>query len=285
MPSFLQETLTALHGTAFDTPARQRTLRVTQVSWRAPDGSHLVPDAAISVMGAQPRLWPPLIVEVANTQSYESATAKIARWFTTSEGSVEVALLMKFTAPDAMVDPVCFVEVWRSRAGQEALGSELVGDVGDPESPAEDGASAVGTSSDEETADDLALGTDGHPDAAYGLSSSAITIYRDGPRRIVYPALEPPAVRTSISLRYSDFFGTENVPAGRDPGEVVLLDLEVLREVLVEFVDLTRAQVARIKGKREGEDEPVVEVSVEEDADEKDEAVQQNTAGGKRVRR
>lgn len=95
-------------------------LRVTRVSWRASDGSYLVPDAAVSVMGAHPRLWPPLVVEVANTQTYESATAKVARWFIASERAVEVALLMKFTAPDAIVDPACFVEVWRSRAGVQS---------------------------------------------------------------------------------------------------------------------------------------------------------------------
>lgn len=277
MPSFLQETLTSLRGTPFDTAPRQRTLRVTQVSWRAPNGSYLVPDAAISVMGPQPRVWPSLVVEVANTQTYESATAKVARWFTMSEGGVEVALLMKFTAQDAMVDPACFLEVWRSRRGRAAVESTSV-DVPAALVPVEhDGSSPLVFSSDEEA--DPAPPTDENLDAAYGSALPEASIYRDGPRRTVHPML--PGAQAPITLRYSDFFGRENVPPGRDPDEVVLLQLDVLHEVLMEFVDLTRAQVASIKRRREdeGEGEEVTPV-VEEEVD-----PQGGRGGGKRVRR
>lgn len=289
MPSFLQETLTSLRGTPFDTPARQRMLRVTQVSWRAPDGSYLVPDAAVSVMGSHPRLWPPLVVEVANTLTYESATAKVARWFIASERAMEVALLMKFTAANAMVDPACFVEVWRSRVGEVTGGNE------DSVSPAASGsctsknedidqenvspaASASCNCEDVDSADeDLDPAVVLDPDAEYGSSTQEITVYRDGPRRIVYPAPEPPVIQAPISLRYSDFFGRENVPVGRDPGEEVLLDLGILREVLAEFVDLTRAQVASIKRQRDDKEKGMEVEEVE--------ALEQNSRAGKMVRR
>lgn len=89
-PSFLQTILSQLHRSGFNTPARQDTLQVTQISWRAPDGSDLVPDAAVTVLDereeatAPPRLFPTMVVEVANSQLYEDAVKKVRRWFRAS---------------------------------------------------------------------------------------------------------------------------------------------------------------------------------------------------------
>lgn len=67
---------------------------------------------------------------------------------------------------------------------------------------------------------------------------------------------------------------------GRDPGAEVFLDLEVLREVLGEFVDLTRAQVASIKRQRDEEED-----GAEVEEEEAHEAEEQNMATGKSTRR
>lgn len=66
----------------------------------------MVPDATGAVMplGGSPRLWPTIVVEVANSQSYESVQAKVTRWFRKSHGVVEVALVFTFTAKEPLVD-------------------------------------------------------------------------------------------------------------------------------------------------------------------------------------
>lgn len=65
------------------------------------------------------------MVEVANSLSYESVLNKFERWFVASEGMVEVALLLKFTETDPLINPACFLEVYRSCAASD--GADHVG--------------------------------------------------------------------------------------------------------------------------------------------------------------
>lgn len=248
-PSFLQSVLTQLGRTGFDTPARQDTLHVTQISWRAPDGSYLVPDAAITVLveddnaatttTAPPRLFPTIVVEVANSQLYDDAVKKARRWFRASAGLVEVVLLVNFTQKDPLQDAACFIEIFRCRNATPPAA----------EDPADSDAS----------------------DAAYQppAATPLLDVYRDGERTHVIP---PPldAARDHVVLRYSDFFGSENVPLGRDPAEPVVLQMRILRSKIVSLVRLTRAQNESLKRKAgdqerdAGEGAPVKRVRPEE---------------------
>lgn len=231
-PPFLQAVLSQLARSGFDTPARQDTLQVTQISWRGSDGSYLVPDAAITVLDESedatappPRLFPTIVVEVANSQQYDDAVKKARRWFRASAGLVEVVLLVNFTEKDPLTDAACFIEVFRCRNAPPA---------------------------DEDAAVDSDAST-----AAFRLPEDPplLDVYRDGDRRNVIPAADP--ADDHIVLRYSDFFGSENVPVGRDPAEPVVLQLRILRTKINTLVRLTRAQNESLKRKagREEEDE------------------------------
>lgn len=224
-PSFLQTVLSQLQQNGFDTPSRQETLQVTQISWRAPDGSYLVPDAAVTVLDeredatAPPRLFPTIVVEVANSQLYDDAVKKVRRWFRASAGLVEVVLLVNFTEKDPLQDAACFIEVYRCRHA-------------DPASDAD---------SDSST-------------AAYRPPTDPplLDVYRDGDRTDVIPPLDSP--EDCVVLRYSDFFGSENVPVDRDAAEPVVLQLRILRMKINSLVRLTRAQNESLKRKA-GRDE------------------------------
>lgn len=76
-----------------------------------------VPDAAVVVLDHEttPQLWPTIVAEVANSQSYESKVEKAKCWFVKSKNTVEVALLLKFTERKPLGNPVCFLEVYRAR--------------------------------------------------------------------------------------------------------------------------------------------------------------------------
>lgn len=355
-PYFLQSALFALRSTPFDTPARQRSLVVREVAFQSSDGSYLVPDAAVVVtpLGAPARIWPTIVVEVANTQLYANARAKVKRWFTKSRGLVEVVLLLKFTAEDPILDPSCFLEVWRYGVPPEDTDGMIVegevdgsdcdeeaGDLDDeagldsndfsdagscsgsgidqssitvdqqgdpfPESETSDpdgsdcsSLHSIGNASDFDTTTHNAPGGQTDADAllvdvgtvlsdsdsslsslegdeaspippttgsdAPSSSSDASTsayrptprrhklhMYRSGARQTVLPVADPvdPEMQ-HLALRYSDFFGSENVPENRDRNEQVLLNLDELRLEIALLMGLTEGIVGNVK-KRAGE--------------------------------
>lgn len=49
------------------------------------------------------------------------------------------------------------------------------------------------------------------------------------------------------SLRFSDFFGSENIPEGRDAGEEVPIDPDVLRPEVRNLMRLTEKQIGSLK--------------------------------------
>lgn len=316
----------------------------------------MVPDAAVVVtpVGSPARVWPTIVVEVANTQGYEAAVAKVKRWFAKSHGMVEVALLLKFTAADPVLDPSCFLEVWRygvpAPEDQDVTMLEWEGDpfegggaLGDCDEPsdvvstsddfdrsvdqrsqqvsemntdAEHGdrenedftdhqnetgitvadfantnhdnllASAGNaepdhdepeivpahahtgpTNSDSSSLSSLSEDEPNHTrtgnstDAASSSSSNASTsayqptprrhkfqMYLSGPRQTVLPVMDPvdPGMQ-HLALRYSDFFGSENVPPGRDAHQEVLLDLDELRLEITLLVGLTEEIEGNVK--------------------------------------
>lgn len=305
-PFFLQKVLFGLQGTAFDTPARQDTLAVREISFRSRDGSFLVPDAAVVVIDdeAPPRLWPTIVVEVANTQSYDDALAKINRWFVKSRNTVEVALLLKFVAKDPLVDPSCFLESYRGRVvdadavgegimdidsesesgGDDEPGAEgsLSGDDDDTDhlrddendrSASPDDQPTVETTSPPSPADEPNEPLETHVDSDSSLSSlddedldldlglddppvpakPRLQVYIADTRKTVLPVSDPPEPEMRfLSLRYSDFFGSENVPDGKDPAEEVRLDLDILRREVRNLVRLTVRQVGSLKRRAGG---------------------------------
>lgn len=336
-PFFLQSTLFSLRDTPFDTPARQRSLVVREIAFRTRGGSFMVPDSAVVVMplDGEPRLWPTIVVEVANSQDYGDVLAKVKRWFRNSHGMVEVALILKFTAKDPILDPACFLEVWRyeARVSDEVDDQSPVinaeGDeyerTGDPDSGSTDGnengnTSTTGCPSSDRSSssegqesqapedhliDAVSLDTDcilpssdgehqpniptvdadisnphdmdsdsslsslddaeidipaSQPDqdtaSASSQSSSASTseyrpipprhrrqIYLSGPRKTILPVADPVDQEIQyLTLFYSDFFGSENVPDGRGPNEEVQLDLDELRLEIRLLVKMTEKQ-------------------------------------------
>lgn len=331
-PPSLQRVLQSLQRSTFDTAARQNTLQVCQSARRAPNGSCLVPDAAVAVFDptstATQRLWPTIVVEVANSQSYENAVAKLLRWFKASEGMVEVGLLIKFTEKDPLHDPACFIEVFRCRPavaattppfadGQTGSDEEYTcqlsedeassgGDSRIPDADLDDGdhimssdeadeLSTTSSSSIHENDESLAnttspnnhgsnrsitsadsiddsksalsdhstLSDASSPDpstddstnsrASYSsVTSPTVTLelYQDGTRQTVLPPPSPNPGTQHIALRYSDFFGSENVPAGRDRGEEVQLMLDLLRTELMMRLSLTVAQEAAARERK-----------------------------------
>lgn len=306
-PVFLQKVLFGLRRTAFDTPSRQDTLAVREIPFRAPDGSFLEPDAAVVVLDddAPPRLWPTIVVEVANTQPYEDAVAKVKRWFLNSRNTVEVALLLNFVAKDPLVDPTCFLEVYRGRiVGADAVGKSLDSDteiesssddeLEDDEALSDDdnthglsdanndrsaspdmqspidatSLSPADTNADEEHEDTLQNSIDSDsslssldddldledPLAAIPVpAKQRLQVYIADTRKTVLPVSDPPAPEMRfLSLRYSDFFGSENVPDGKDPAEEVLLDLDILRREVRNLVRLTVRQVGSLKRSAKG---------------------------------
>lgn len=295
-PPFLRR---VLQRTSFDTAARQDTLQVCQSSWRAPDGSYLVPDAAVAVLDIEsdepPRLWPTIVVEVARSKTYHTAVEKVTRWFRASEGMVEVALLLMFTEEDPLVNPACFIDVFRCRptsspgaeAGPKVPDSVIAGLAGDGDGG--DGCDQVRQiaaqdatgSKDKDTAptrtsssaavaiqeDTTRSGSEHHntadssdncnlSNAPYhpDRSPPTLEIYQHGPRHIVVPTASADSSYRHIELQYSDFFGRENVPAGRDPAEKVELELDLLRKELLVRLHLTQAQMGSLKRKGTAED-------------------------------
>lgn len=349
MPVFLQDVLVGLRSTSFDTPARQRTLSVREIRFRSPSGSYMVPDAAVVVMSrdGDVRVWPTIVVEVANSQEYDSVLQKARRWFVQSDGMVEVVLVMKFTAKDPLMDPACYLEVWRYgevvaiETGDSDSDSDVPMDVDSDNSgeeimddntnedaypangqtgprddahppdttidtvvPADDDcdsslsllSSSSSSSSDHQTertednhpgdastdipgladqvSDSSLSSLSSHsPDqsgeldpAAYEQSQGSVStasqppsaspnspgdydphpaydIILSGARKTVLPIADPadPEMRY-LPLRYSDFFGSENVPPGQDPTAEVLLDLDELREEIEMLMRMTAKQ-------------------------------------------
>lgn len=337
-PVFLQKVLIGLQGTAFDTPARQDTLSVREIAFRSRDRSFIMPDAAVVVIDdeAPPRLWPTIVVEVANTQSYENAVGKIQRWFVKSRNTVEVGLLVKFVAKNPLLDPSCFLEVYRGRlvdadAGGDSLEFETESDSSDDEeleedeeledddlddlsdyntdrsaSPDEqppvettfllpvdthadavtedksedslqnqvDSDSSLSSLEDEEpdledppaaipdqvdsdsslsSVDDEELDLDELLTAPPIPAKQRLQVYIADTRKIVLPVSDPPDPEMRyLTLRYSDFFGSENVPVGKDPAEEVRLDLDILRREVRNLVRLTVRQVGSLKRSAKG---------------------------------
>lgn len=348
-PVFLQSVLIGLRNTTFDTPERQRSLGIRAIGYRSRDGSYMVPDAAVAVMprGGSPRLWPTIVVEVANSQSYESVLAKVTRWFRKSHGMIEVALLLKFTAKEPLVDPACFLEVWRygvvpavetdcdgsvpvdSASGSSCDGGgekdndiaegllhhedngdsllssreegleldfhqdesnshhadlsdsslSTVEDETEPDflltlpaastpselesesnsSGLEDGERESNSSSlenEENESDSPAEPATDSSDSSAGSSSAYQPsarprqrhIYLSRTRQTIFPVTDSADPETRyLTLRYSDFFGSENVPNGRDGAEEVRLDLDELREEIRGLMRLTAMQEEGVK--------------------------------------
>lgn len=322
-PDFLRSVITGLQtNPSFDTPARQQSLSVRETAFRSRDGSYLVPDAAVVVWptDGEPREWPTIVVEVANSQGYEDVVAKVKRWFVKSHGKVEVALVLKFTAKDPVLDPACFLEVWRCRpvradaernetilfemdSSDDSGAPALQGDIGspvpdcelDPEgsdsslspvdedmiepeclidsdpiipagSPSDSDSSLSSLDDEDLDVDSLlhttlsslsAATTSTSGSSSSGLSSASTSpffptphhrmreIYLSGTRTTVLPVVDPES--RTLTLRYSDFFGTENVPEGRDENEPVLLDLAELRREIALLMKVTIARAERAK--------------------------------------
>lgn len=80
-----------------------------------------------------------------------------------------------------------------------------------------------------------------------------LELYCDGDCTQVIPPPDP--VTDHVVLRYSDFFGSENVPAARDPDEPVELEMRILRMKINSLVRLTRAQNESFKRKAAEEEE------------------------------
>lgn len=78
-------------------------------SWHAPNGSYLIPDAAVAVLDIESdaiaRLWLTIVVEVE----------KVSRWFLAGERMVKIALLRKSTGEEPLVNSLCFIVVFRCR--------------------------------------------------------------------------------------------------------------------------------------------------------------------------
>lgn len=73
-------------------------------------------------------------------------------------------------------------------------------------------------------------------------------IYLSGSRTTILPVADPMDPETSnLDLLYSHFFGSDNVPAGRDGNEPVQLDLNELRKeiALLMKVTIARAELAK----------------------------------------
>lgn len=326
----------------------------------------MVPDAAVVVLDVSsaesvPRLYPTIVVEVANTQLYENAVDKIKRWFVKSRNTVEVALLLRFTE-DPLINPTCFLEIFRCRpsgddaggagddliaeldldssddgfvgedetsalgddgadnmerddGGKEGEGGDDNGDFGGDELPHisndhsissaslndsdsslssvheehvanpgnaapidVDGSNSPHSASDPacEPDEDISVlsphldnsAPDSDPIHSYPPSPSSassnnsraayhpvteprphrLEMYLAGPRKTVLPVADPPDPEMRyLVLRYSDFFGSENVPAGRHAGEEVRLDLDLLREQVAGLIRLTREQVGNVR--------------------------------------
>lgn len=300
-PVFLQSVLIGLRSTPFDTPARQRTLSVREIRFRSPNGSYMVPDAAVVVLSVEGdvRVWPTIVVEVANTQAYDDVVDKVRRWFVQSDGMVEVVLVLKFTAKDPLLEPACYLETWRYR-------DVVPDDIGDGDAQMDlecDGSGTNRSASDDEGAMNPDTTAPPNRDAAQGEGESAISvdpesdsslsslddeddandeallappdndaddspftnssssdstgdydphptheIFLAGPRKTVLPVADPPDPEMLfLTLRYSDFFGSENVPPGRDPDEQVLLDLDELRQEIAMLIRLTAKQEEPVK--------------------------------------
>lgn len=324
----------------------------------------MVPDAAVVVLDVSsaesvPRLYPTIVVEVANTQLYENAVDKIKRWFVKSRNTVEVALLLKFTEKDPLINPACFLEIFRCRpSGDDAgeAGDDLIaeldldssddGFVGEDETSAlDDGADNMDDGGNEGGSDDgngdfggdelshisndhsipsaslngsdsslssvdeehvanpdnaAPIDVDGsnsphsasdpvyepdedifvlsphpgnsapdsdpipsYPSSSFSASSNnsraayypvteprphRLQMYLAGPRKTVLPVADPPDPGMCyLVLRYSDFFGSENVPAGRHAGEEVRLDLDLLREQVMGLIRLTKEQAGNVR--------------------------------------
>lgn len=77
-----------------------------------------------------------------------------------------------------------------------------------------------------------------------------LQIYIAETRKTVLPISDPEM--RYLSLRYSDFFGSENVPAGKDPAEEVRLDLDILRREVRNLVRLTVRQASSVKRSARG---------------------------------
>lgn len=305
----------------------------------------MVPDAAVVVMsrGGDVRVWPTIVVEVANSQEYDNVLQKARRWFVQSNGMVEVVLVIKFTATDPLLDPACYLEVWRYGAvvadetsdsdsdGDEPMdvdsdsrGGERTDDKTDENTDYADGKTRPGEdahlgdensdiaipayedcdsslstlssqSSDvhhntELNEDNLpgnistdipALADEASDSSLSSLSSDssaeAVTAAHDQSQGSVSTASPPPSSSSDstgdydprpkydiilsgarktvlplpdpadqemryVALRYSDFFGNENVAPGRDPSGEVLLDLNELREEIGMLIRMTAKQ-------------------------------------------
>lgn len=302
----------------------------------------MVPDAAVVVLplDAEPRLWPTIVVEVANSQSYDDVLAKVKRWFRNSHGMVEVALVLKFTAKEPILDPSCFMEVWRygvrtsdeagdQNAALDGEGSECER-TEDPDSGTSDGdVHSINTNNDQTTSNrcsasavrdnqtpedsltdadnphadcNLTSTDDEHepviPTAIADISNSQVTdsdgslsslveeeidiartspdqdtvsgssqsssastseyrptplhprrqIILSGLRKTILPVSDPVEQEMRyLTLFYSDFFGSENVPEGRNPNEEVLLDLDELRLEIRLLMGMTEKLQERLK--------------------------------------
>lgn len=312
MPVFLQDVLLRLRNTPFDTPARQRTLSVREIRFRSPSGSYMVPDAAVVVMSraGDVRVWPTIMVEVANSQGYDNALQKARRWFVQSEGMVEVVLVLKFTAKDPLLDPACYLEAWRYA---EVVADDTSDGDGDSDEPMDVDSDFSGGASTDDNVEDVvdpaeeqtAPGEDTDPGTtstdpavlaneesdsslsslssdSSDVSDQADTVAHDqsqdsvstalpsssssssnstgkydphpvhdiilsGARKTVLPVAHPadPEMRY-LALHYSDYFGSENVPPGRDPAEEVLLDLDELREEITMLIRMTAKQEEQV---------------------------------------
>lgn len=64
---------------------------------------------------AKPRLCLRVVVTVADSRTFVSAIQRVSRWFRASEGMVEVALLLKFTGKQPLVNPACFIVMFHCR--------------------------------------------------------------------------------------------------------------------------------------------------------------------------
>ncbi|KAF8242740.1 hypothetical protein K440DRAFT_664576 [Wilcoxina mikolae CBS 423.85] len=72
----------------------------------------MIPDGQVLVNNHCEGVWPTIVFEVANSESYERVIGKMARWFNESQGTIRAVLVIKYEN-DALDDSTVFTEVWR----------------------------------------------------------------------------------------------------------------------------------------------------------------------------
>ncbi|KAF8241342.1 hypothetical protein K440DRAFT_255555 [Wilcoxina mikolae CBS 423.85] len=74
--------------------------------------TQIVPDGQVLVSNHIDGVWPAIIIEVANSQTYNKVLAKMQLWFVTSQAVVRAVCIIRYPQ-DALVTSTVHVELWR----------------------------------------------------------------------------------------------------------------------------------------------------------------------------